>query len=98
LAIFVAIFKSICCLLRHIRQKGNRRVDVVPLLIIGFRCALLCMPARWRAESGLNHLIAGAIGGFIMFGEDNPVNSQINMYILSRISWGLVRTAVRHGW
>ena len=46
----------------------------------------------------MNHLLAGGIGGAIMWGEDNPVNSQINMYILSRVSWGLVRTAVRKGW
>jgi len=32
-----------------------------------------------------------------MFGTNNPINSQINMYILSRIVLGIVRTGVKHG-
>lgn len=71
LACFVGLYKTILCLMRHIRQKN----------------------------SGINNLVAGAIGGGIMFGDGNsPVNSQINMYILSRITHGLARTAVNHGY
>lgn len=46
----------------------------------------------------MNHFIGGIVGGWIMWGDDNPINSQINMYILSRIAWGMTRTAVRHNW
>jgi hypothetical protein len=34
----------------------------------------------------------------MMFGEDNPVNSQINMYILSRVTLGSARALLRHGY
>jgi len=70
LGMFVALYKTFVCILRHMRQK----------------------------ESGLNSLLAGAVGGWFMFGEESPVNSQINMYILSRVTLGMVRTAVRHNW
>jgi len=69
LAIYVAIYKSLVCIMRHLRQK----------------------------ESPLNTLTAGFIGGLIIFGTDSPVNSQINMYILSRIIMGGTRTAVKQG-
>jgi hypothetical protein len=49
-------------------------------------------------EDGVNHFLGGVVGGWIMWGDDNPINSQINMYILSRIAWGITRTAVRRKW
>lgn len=33
-----------------------------------------------------------------MWSQNNPVNSQINMYILSRITMGLTHTAVQKGY
>lgn len=38
-------------------------------------------------------LIAAFIGGYYVFGERNNVNEQINMYLLSRILFGLTRVA-----
>lgn len=65
---FVALYKFLVCVMRHMRQK----------------------------ESGLNALVAGFVGGWVVWGGFSPVNSQINMYILSRITWGLVHTALKH--
>eukprot|EP00127_Corallochytrium_limacisporum_P005716 Clim_evm95s210 gene=Clim_evmTU95s210 len=41
--------------------------------------------------------VAGLIGGYYVFGENNNVNNQINMYLFSRIIFGLIRTAKRRG-
>jgi len=49
-------------------------------------------------ESPLNHLIGGAIGGAIMFGANNPVNSQINMYVMSRVIMGGVKALSANGY
>jgi len=49
------------------------------------------------SEDGFNTLAAGFVGGAIMFGDNTPINSQINMYIMSRVMVGLARAAVRHG-
>lgn len=70
LGTFVAIFKGVCVLLRHLRQK----------------------------ETGTNVLLGGLIGGMIVWGDNNAINSQINMYILSRITVGLARLAVKRGY
>lgn len=60
--------------------------------------AFVCIFRHFRGvESGFNSLAAGFIGGAIMFGQNNPINSQINMYILSRIIFGLIRTGLNHG-
>ncbi|XP_077979205.1 peroxisomal membrane protein 4-like [Glandiceps talaboti] len=41
--------------------------------------------------------IAAFIGGYYVFGQNNPVNKQINMYLLSRILFGLVNLGVKKG-
>ena len=35
--------------------------------------------------------VAGSIGGYLVFRQDNPVNNQIVMYLLARVSVGLVK-------
>eukprot|EP00474_Spongospora_subterranea_P010991 CRZ11449.1 hypothetical protein [Spongospora subterranea] len=70
LGFYVAAFKSICCLLRRIRQQTD---DV------------------------FNHIIAGAITGSLIFGNDDPVSTQINLYILSRIVLASVNLSLSPG-
>uniref|UniRef100_A0A8D2ND96 Peroxisomal membrane protein 4 n=1 Tax=Zonotrichia albicollis TaxID=44394 RepID=A0A8D2ND96_ZONAL len=41
--------------------------------------------------------LAACIGGWLVFGDNNPINSQIIMYLLSRILFGLSRLAVQKG-
>lgn len=60
-------------------------------------CAVL-RRARGGKDDGLTSFVAGAAAAFIVWGDESPVNSQINMYILSRIMWGSARTALRKGW
>jgi peroxisomal membrane protein 4 len=49
-------------------------------------------------ESPMNCMVAGAIGGAIMFGSNTPVNSQINMYVMSRVILGGVKALSAHGY
>jgi len=48
-------------------------------------------------EDPWNTIIAGAVGGGLMFGTNDPVSTQINMYVMSRVIFGWGRTAVNHG-
>ncbi|XP_051985855.1 peroxisomal membrane protein 4 [Xyrauchen texanus] len=41
--------------------------------------------------------LAACFGGWLVFGENNNINSQINMYLLSRILFALSRLAVEKG-
>ncbi|CAL8340396.1 unnamed protein product [Merluccius merluccius] len=41
--------------------------------------------------------LAACVGGWLVFGENNNINSQINMYLLSRILFALARLAVEKG-
>uniref|UniRef100_A0A8C2QBA3 Peroxisomal membrane protein 4 n=1 Tax=Cyprinus carpio TaxID=7962 RepID=A0A8C2QBA3_CYPCA len=41
--------------------------------------------------------LAACVGGWLVFGENNNINSQINMYLLSRILFALSRLAVEKG-
>ena len=70
LGLYVALYKTVACLMRHITKK----------------------------ESGVNSIVGGAVSGLVMFGENNPINSQINMYVFSRIFFGSVRAIVNAGW
>ncbi|KPP69977.1 peroxisomal membrane protein 4-like [Scleropages formosus] len=42
--------------------------------------------------------LAACVGGWLVFGDNNHINSQINMYLLSRILFALSRLAVEKGY
>nr|XP_039251182.1 peroxisomal membrane protein 4-like [Styela clava] len=42
--------------------------------------------------------ISACVGGYYVFGANNPINMQINMYLLSRIIFGLCRLGVQKGY
>ncbi|XP_078508401.1 peroxisomal membrane protein 4 [Lissotriton helveticus] len=46
----------------------------------------------------IHSFLAACVGGWLVFGENNQINSQINMYLLSRILFGLSRLAVQKGY
>ena len=46
---------------------------------------------QWHA------LLTAGLVGYVVFGENNSVNMQINLYLLSRVLVGLARTAVNSG-
>uniref|UniRef100_A0A8C4WW70 Peroxisomal membrane protein 4 n=1 Tax=Eptatretus burgeri TaxID=7764 RepID=A0A8C4WW70_EPTBU len=41
--------------------------------------------------------LAACVGGWLVFGTNNSINSQINMYLLSRVLFGLVRLGTERG-
>ncbi len=47
------------------------------------------------AEHSSDAFVAGVIGGYIIFGEENGVNQQINYYLLSRITVGVAKLMVK---
>jgi len=51
-----------------------------------------------KKESGINTLVGGALGGAIIWGQDTPITSQINMYIMSRVTMAIVRVCIRLGY
>jgi peroxisomal membrane protein 4 len=58
------------------------------LFVLCFKAALCAARhATWQ-ERPLNHLLAGFAAAWVCWGEHNPINSQVNMYILSRILVG----------
>ncbi|KAG8517863.1 Peroxisomal membrane protein 4 [Galemys pyrenaicus] len=42
--------------------------------------------------------LSAVIGGVLVFGDNNSVNSQINMYLMSRVLFALSRLAVQKGY
>lgn len=66
---------------------------------VGIYKFVRCVMCHLRGQNtGMNALVAGAVGGAIVWGKYGPINSQINMYILSRITFGLLHTAMNHGY
>ncbi|KAM5126800.1 peroxisomal membrane protein 4-like [Mantella aurantiaca] len=49
--------------------------------------------SKWQFHS----FLAACVGGWVVFGENNTINSQINMYLLSRVLFGMSRLAVEKG-
>lgn len=55
-----------------------------------------------RASAGKKEqwfsFVAAFVGGYLIFGENNPINMQINMYLLSRIIFGFCRLASKNNY
>ncbi|XP_077428921.1 peroxisomal membrane protein 4 [Vanacampus margaritifer] len=53
---------------------------------------------KFQGRSLQSHsFMAACVGGWLVFGDNNNINSQINMYLLSRILFALSRLAVEKG-
>ncbi|XP_063001157.1 peroxisomal membrane protein 4 [Elgaria multicarinata webbii] len=60
---------------------------------------LMALQSRMQGKKIPFHsFLAACIGGWLVFGENSNINSQINMYLLSRILFGLSRLAVEKGY
>ncbi|KAL4623624.1 peroxisomal membrane protein 4 [Arapaima gigas] len=60
---------------------------------------LQALQARIQGKTlQLQSFLAACIGGWLVFGDNNHINSQINMYLLSRILFALCRLAVEKGY
>ncbi|XP_061231588.1 peroxisomal membrane protein 4 [Neopsephotus bourkii] len=60
---------------------------------------LMALQSRLQGKKIPFHsFFAACIGGWLVFGDNNPINSQIIMYLLSRILFGLSRLAVEKGY
>ncbi|KAJ1922381.1 hypothetical protein IWQ60_006572 [Tieghemiomyces parasiticus] len=45
-------------------------------------------------EASHHSFLAGLVGGYVVFGENNNINNQIVMYLFSRVAIGLAKLAV----
>ncbi|KAJ8049477.1 Peroxisomal membrane protein 4 [Holothuria leucospilota] len=62
-----------------------------------FKSMMVLLQRMEGKEQHFHPFIAGVIGGYLVFGENNKINSQINMYLLSRILFGAARLLVKKG-
>ncbi|XP_051931248.1 peroxisomal membrane protein 4 [Hippocampus zosterae] len=59
---------------------------------------LQALQEKLQGRSLQSHsFLAACVGGWLVFGDNNNINSQINMYLLSRILFALSRLAVEKG-
>ncbi|XP_069740400.1 peroxisomal membrane protein 4 [Narcine bancroftii] len=68
------------------------------LFVFVYKCGLAAQ-RWWQGEKAqLHSFVAACVGGWLVFGDNNHINSQINMYLLSRVLFGLSRLAVEKGY
>lgn len=48
-------------------------------------------------EGSGDAFVAGVVGGYLIFGEDNNINQQIVLYLFSRIMMGMAKLSVKKG-
>nr|XP_051696210.1 LOW QUALITY PROTEIN: peroxisomal membrane protein 4-like [Oryctolagus cuniculus] len=60
---------------------------------------LCALQSRMQGKTHQVHsFLAAFIGGFLIFGDNNNINSQINMYLTSRVLFALCRLGVEKGY
>jgi len=77
-----------------LRATFNHSKNLAFFVFIYKSIMLLLKLARGKQET-LHPAISGLIGGYIVFGEDNPINNQIVLYLFSRIMVGWAKVAVK---
>lgn len=82
LAYFVVLYKSALAAARAARQMAGKQVSTAPGL-----------PA-----SGLDALLAGGLGGYLVWGHNTRVNYQIVLYLLSRVVVGVAMRLAQQGY
>lgn len=61
-------------------------------IYVGIYKAILCLLRNVMNKNALwHHAMAGAIGGVTVFGKETPVNTQINLYVASRVVLGAAK-------
>jgi peroxisomal membrane protein 4 len=55
------------------------------------------LAALQGGEKSVHAFAAAFAGGYYVFGANNAINMQINLYLLSRITVGLIRLAAQKG-
>ncbi|KAI8915882.1 Tim17/Tim22/Tim23/Pmp24 family-domain-containing protein [Gorgonomyces haynaldii] len=78
-------------ILKATYQHARNLATFVPI----YKALLLGLKKLKGKEDNLDSFVAGVIGGYLVFGTDNPVNNQIVLYLFSRISVGLARLLVK---
>ncbi|KAM5245752.1 peroxisomal membrane protein 4 isoform 2-T2 [Ctenodactylus gundi] len=60
---------------------------------------LCALQSRVQGQTYQMHsFLAAFLGGLLVFGDNNSINSQINMYLTSRVLFALCRLAVEKGY
>uniref|UniRef100_A0A7E5A0K0 Peroxisomal membrane protein 4 n=1 Tax=Panagrellus redivivus TaxID=6233 RepID=A0A7E5A0K0_PANRE len=65
--------------------------------VFGYKLALAFLHRFKNRYQTWHPFVAAFTVGYYVFGENNGVNTQINLYLLSRIIYGLVKLAVEKG-
>ena len=59
---------------------------------------LLLRLLRGGKEASGDAFMAGLVGGYLVFGTNNPINQQIVLYVFARVVIGLVKLPVEREW
>jgi peroxisomal membrane protein 4 len=62
-----------------------------------YKSTLILLRRLAGKESSSDAFVAGLLGGYIVFREDNGINQQIVLYLLSRIAMGLGKLGAKKG-
>jgi peroxisomal membrane protein 4 len=81
---------------RAIFKATTQHAKNLGLFALIFKTIRIIMRYLRQTDDGLNTFVAGLVGGYFRFGENDPITSQINMYIMSRVIFGLANGLVRY--
>ncbi|KAK7480426.1 hypothetical protein BaRGS_00028345 [Batillaria attramentaria] len=68
------------------------------LFVLLYKSLTSLMASLQSKPEQYHSFLAALIGGYLVFGKYNKVNEQINLYLLSRILYALVKLAVKRGY
>ncbi|CAD5219005.1 unnamed protein product [Bursaphelenchus okinawaensis] len=65
--------------------------------VFGYKLLLAVLKKLEGEKNQLHSFVAAFSVGYLIFGKENGVNTQINLYLLSRIIYGLVKLGAENG-
>ncbi len=62
-----------------------------------YKTARILLRGLHGQEHQAHAFLSACVGGYTVFGKNNPINMQINLYLLSRVMIALCRLVVERG-
>ncbi|KAK2173023.1 hypothetical protein NP493_910g00026 [Ridgeia piscesae] len=84
--------------LRLILQATYTHSKNLASFVLTYKALLLLLRQVETSQKTYHSFIAAFIGGYVIWGKFNKINEQINLYLLSRILYGLAKLAVDKGY
>lgn len=89
---------SIKAMIKTILRATYQHARNLGQFAVVYKLLNFALNARNKSKDPWKIFMSASVAGYLVFGTNNSINSQVNMYLLSRVLFGLCRLAAERGY